>query len=120
MNWEIIFYISPNGRAVVQEFIGTLPRPTHAKVLRQVDLLEMFGVDLGMPHSKALGDGLVELRVRSGRGTNEVRVFYVFAKARRIYLLHGFIKKTQETPEKEIKIARQRKQEIEDAIAHSQ
>ena len=116
MGWNIIFYISPSGRPVVQDFIDALPRPTHAKVLRKLDLLELKGMDLGMPHTKPLGDGLVELRVRSGRGTNEVRIFYVFARARRIYLLHGFVKKAQATPEKEIKIARQRKQEIEESL----
>lgn len=116
MSWEIIYYISPSGRPVIREFIDDLPKPTRAKVFRQLDLLELKGADLGMPHSKALGDGLVELRVRSGRGTNEVRVFYVFAKERHIYLLHGFIKKTQGTPGKELKIARQRKQEIEKAL----
>ncbi|SRR6266487_1405 len=116
MDWEVIYYISSSGRPVVQEFIDDLPKPTRAKVFRQLDLLEIKGTDLGMPHSKALGDGLVELRVRSGRGTNEVRVFYVFAKARRIYLLHGFIKKSQETPDREIKLARQRKQEIEEDL----
>jgi phage-related protein len=116
MNWEITYYISPSGRPVIQEFIDALPKPTRAKVFRQLDLLEIKGTDLGMPHSKALGDGLVELRVRSGRGTNEVRVFYVFAKGRRIFLVHGFIKKTQETPDKELKLARQRKQEIEEDL----
>jgi phage-related protein len=113
MDWEIIFYITPGGQPVVQNFIDDLPKPTHAKALRQIDLLELMGADLGMPHAKALGDGLVELRVRSGRGTQEVRVFYVFAKGRRIYLLHGFIKKTQQTPDKELRIARQRKKEVE-------
>ena len=116
MLWEIIYYISPSGRPIVQDFIDALPKPTRAKVFRQLDLLELKGSDLGMPHSKAIDDGLVELRVRSGRGTNEVRVFYIFAKGNRIYLLHGFIKKTQATPAKEIKIARQRKQEIEENI----
>jgi phage-related protein len=116
MDWKVIYYISPSGRPVIQEFIDDLPKPTRAKVFRQLDLLELKGTDLGMPHSKALGDGLVESRVRSGRGTNEVRVFYVFAKARRIFLLHGFIKKTQEIPDREMKIARQRKQEIEEDL----
>lgn len=80
MSWEISYYISPSGRPVVQEFIDDLPKPTRAKVFRQLDVLELKGADLGMPNSKPLGDGLVELRVRSGRGTNEVRIFYIFAK----------------------------------------
>lgn len=116
MLWQIIYYISPSGRPVVQEFIDDLQKPTRAKVFRQLDVLEVKGAELGMPNSKSLGDGLVELRVRSGRGTNEVRIFYIFAKGQRIYLLHGFIKKTFETPAKELKVARQRKAEIEKGL----
>lgn len=62
-----------------------------------------------MPHAKAMGGGLIELRVR---GKQEVRVFYAFALGKRIYLLHGFIKKTQARPKKELDIARQRQAEI--------
>lgn len=40
-------------------------------------------------------------------------MFYAFALGRRIYLLHGFIKKTQTTPKKELDIARQRQAEVE-------
>jgi phage-related protein len=112
MDWEIIFYITPSGQPVVQKFIDDLPKPTRAKVLRQIDLLELMGTDLGMPHAKALGDGLVELRVRSGRGTHEVRVFYAFAVRRQIYLLHAFVKKTQATPKRELDIARERQKQI--------
>lgn len=116
MEWEIIFYFTPSGQPVVQKFIDDLPKPTQAKVLRQIDLLEIMGTNLGMPHARMLGDGLTELRVRSGRGTQEARVFYVFATGRSIYLLHGFVKKTQQTPDKELKIARQRKKEIQEGL----
>jgi phage-related protein len=56
-----------------------------------------------------MGGGLIELRVR---GRQEVRVLYVFAMGERIYLLHGFVKKTQTTPKKELDIARQRQAEV--------
>ena len=114
MNWEVRYYITPSGQPVVQKFIDDLQKPTRAKVFRQIELLGHAGSALGMPHAKALGGGLIELRVRSGRGTQEVRVFYAFATQRRIYLLHGFVKKTQQTPVKEIKIALDRKKEVED------
>jgi phage-related protein len=62
-----------------------------------------------MPHTRILGSGLYELRVR---GQQEVRVFYIFTKGSTSYLLHAFQKKTQETPKKELNIARQRQSEI--------
>lgn len=110
MNWEILFYTTASGQPVVGRFVDDLDAITKAKTLRQIDLLETYGTDLGMPHAKSLGGGLVELRVR---GKREVRVFYVFAKGKQIYMLHGFIKKTQITPKKELEIARNRQKEVE-------
>jgi phage-related protein len=110
MKWEVLLYVSSTGQPVVLRFMQSLDTIVYAKTLRQIELLETYGTDLGMPHAKPLGDGLVELRVR---GKREVRIFYVFAKGRQVYLLHGFIKKTQTTPKKELDIARTRQKEIE-------
>ena len=82
----------------VEKFIASLERPAIAKTLRTLDLLEKFEHKLGMPHSKKVKDGLFELRVR---GRQEVRIFYCFSKGM-IYLLSGFIKKSQSIPTKEL------------------
>jgi phage-related protein len=111
MDWELLYYVTPSGQAVVSDFLAGLDGISKAKAQRQIDLLRTYGIDLGMPHAKALGGGLVELRVR---GKREVRVFYAFAKGKRIFMLHGFIKKTQQTPKKELDIARSRQKEVED------
>lgn len=113
MSWEIEYYKTPSGQEVIKDFIDTLQEAAQAKLGRQLDLLEQYGYELGMPHAKALGDGLMELRVRGKRGSQEVRVFYVFVLRNRIYLLHAFIKKTQTTPKKELEIARKRKAEVD-------
>jgi phage-related protein len=110
MAWDIEYYKTPSGHEVVNDFINSLQKIPHAKLLRELDLLETYGAELGMPHAKAMSGGLLELRVR---GQTDVRVFYAFAKARRIYLLHGFIKKRQTTPKHELDIALKRKKEIE-------
>ncbi len=86
----------------VEQFLGSLSKKEIAKTIRTIELLEEFGNNLGMPHSKHLSDGLLELRVR---GTRELRIFYTFHK-NKAYLLHAFIKKTQKTPEKEIATAK--------------
>lgn len=112
MNWEIEYYATPSGQEVVKDFVDSLQETDQAKLGHNLDLLEQYGYNLGMPHAKPLGGGLMELRVRSGRGGQEVRVFYVFVKDRRIYLLHGFVKKTQATPKKELDIARSRQAEV--------
>lgn len=45
---------------------------------------------------------------RSGIG----RAFYCFVIARRIVVVHAFIKKSQQTPDKELKLARKRAKEL--------
>lgn len=86
----------------VEIFIESLQAKEIAKVIRTIELLEEFGNNLGMPHSKYLENGLLELRVR---GKREIRVLYCFHK-NKAFLLQAFIKKTQKTPEKELIAAR--------------
>ena len=88
----------------LEKFIKSLQKPTIAKVLRTIDLLETFGQKLGPPHTKKISARLFELRI-SGR--QEVRILYSFHKLQ-IFLLHGFVKKSQKTPRKEIKVALQK------------
>lgn len=110
MAWTILYYETPSGRTVIKDFIVSLPVETQAKLARQLDLLEEYGNGLGMPHAKSMGGGLIELRVR---GKQEVRVFYALEFEDKIYLLHGYVKKTQTTPNRELDTARNRQAEIE-------
>ena len=89
----------------VEEFIKSLENQTVAKVLRTIDLLEQFGNRLGLPHSKGLGQGLFELRIR---GQQEVRIFYIFYR-NTVILLSGFVKKSNATPRHELKRALDKK-----------
>jgi phage-related protein len=85
----------------VEKLIKSLEKPTIAKVLRTIDLLERFGHRLGMPHSKKMDDDFFELRVR---GQQEIRIFYTFSN-RRAILFYSFIKKTPKTPKNELRNA---------------
>lgn len=69
-----------------------------------------FSPNLRMPHSRAMGGGLFEIRPRGREGIG--RAFYCFVVGRRIVVLHAFVKKTQATPEQDLKIARKRLQEV--------
>jgi phage-related protein len=88
----------------IELFIAELEKFTIAKVLRTIDLLECFGNKLGMPHSKNIGHKLFELRTR---GKQEIRLLYTFNNNKAI-ILHGFIKKSQKTPQKELSVAQQK------------
>jgi len=82
-----------------------------ADYARLVELLIEYGPNLRLPHSRAMGDGLFELRPRGRTGIG--RAFYCFLIGRRVVVLHAFVKKTQQTPDKELKLARKRMKELE-------
>ena len=82
-----------------------------ADYARIVELLAEHGPNLRLPHSRALGEGLFELRPRGRFSIG--RAFYCFLIGRRVLVLHAFIKKTQQTPDKELKLARKRMKEID-------
>lgn len=76
-------------------------------------LMENHGANLRMPHSRAMGNGLFELRCKGQEGIG--RVFYCTLVGREIVVLHSFIKKSQETPDIEMKVARKRLKEVRNA-----
>ncbi|MEM7737051.1 MAG: type II toxin-antitoxin system RelE/ParE family toxin [Deinococcota bacterium] len=105
MPWHIEYF---NER--VEKAVLNLPTSLLAKYLRLTDLMFEFGSDLGLPHTKALGDGLFELRVKARDGI--ARVFYYVVIEQCIVMLHVFIKKSQKTPKKEVDVAGKRMKEV--------
>ena len=71
--------------------IESWPVDVVADYARLVELLIDHGPDLRLPHSRAFGDGLFELRPKSKSGIG--RAFYCFMLGKRIIVLHAFIKK---------------------------
>jgi phage-related protein len=108
MNWTITYYSES-----LQNEILDLPAGFLARFLRYTDRMELYGPDLGMPHTRAMGEGLFELRLKSAEGI--ARVFYCTMMGKSIVILHQFIKKTDKTPPKELAIARRRLKEIKNA-----
>jgi phage-related protein len=96
----------------VQREIESWPVGILAAFARMVELLMEFGPNLRMPHSRAMGGGLYELRPRGREGIG--RVFYCFVVGRRAVILHAFVKKTQDIPKQELRIARKRMKEVLD------
>ena len=94
----------------VRNDIESWPDGILADYARLVELLMEFGPNLRMPHSRAMGDGLFELRPRGREGIG--RALYCHFDGHRIVILHAFVKKTQETPEKELRLARKRMKEV--------
>jgi len=97
--------------ARVKAEIENWPDGILADYARMIELLMEFGPNLRMPHSRAMGGGLFELRPRGREGAG--CVFYCFVVRRRVMILHAFIKKTEDTPVQELKIAHKRMKEIQ-------
>jgi len=105
--WSVNYF---NSR--VQQEIEEWPVGIYANFLRLVDLMESHGADLRLPHSRAMGKGLFELRCKGAEGIG--RAFYCTLVGKEIVILHSFIKKTQETPKSELAIARKHQKEVKD------
>lgn len=101
--WKVYLYKSPQGDIPVNEFMLSLEPKTESKVRGVIRLLKAFGINVGLPHVKKLtGTDLWELRIV---GSDSIRIFYVAITGKAFLLLHGFKKKTDKTPAKEIKTA---------------
>ncbi len=105
MSWTVTFYDTD-----VESEILDLPTGLLARFVRYAERMEEHGPDLGMPHTRAMGAGLFELRLKAGEGI--ARIFYCTIVDRRIVMLHHFVKKSQKTPRKELDIARRRMKEM--------
>jgi len=91
--------------------IESWPVDVLADYARLVELVAEHGPSLRLPHSRAFGDGLFELRPRGRSGIG--RAFYCFLVGRRVVVLHAFIKKSRQTPDSELKLARKRLEEVQ-------
>lgn len=97
--------------ALVDAEVAALPKDMLAQLARLSLLIKQFGVgELREPHAKHMEGPLWELRLKGKDGIS--RAFYVTAAGRRVVIVRVFIKKTQKTPRREIKLALERAKEI--------
>lgn len=108
-NWTVEFYKTRDGQDLISEFVKGLPVKDQVKFLWTVRLLETLGPAIREPHAKSMHGhkNLFELRVKGQ--DNIYRIFYFHYDGETFVLLHGFTKKTEKTPAKEIDIAENRK-----------
>jgi phage-related protein len=102
------FYRAKNGREPVREWLKELGRPDSLVIGEDIAVVQ-HGWPVGMPVCRPLGDGLYEVR-SSLAGGRIARVLFFFVDGE-IILTHGFIKKTQKTPEQDLRLARERKRD---------
>ena len=97
----------------VEDEMESLPADVRARFYRIVELITEFGLNnVGMPHVRHLQGKLWEMRMKGKDGIS--RALYVVATRKRVVVVRAFVKKTQKTPNREIKIAIERAKEIEE------
>lgn len=102
--WSTELYETPTGRIPVAEFLLSLDAKTRTRFRWSMEQLRLRNVRAREPLVRHLEGDLWELREESG--TNIYRIIYVFFTGRRIVFLHGFQKKSQRTPRRELEQAR--------------
>jgi phage-related protein len=105
---EVVFFRTEAGGEPVRVWLKAL-KPIKDRKQIGIDIKTVeFGWPVGMPVCKSLGDGLYE--VRSDLSQNRIaRVLFYIDARNRMVLLHGFIKKTQKTPDADLKLAHKNK-----------
>ena len=103
---KIYYYLSSRGNNPVRDFLDSLSIKQQVKALRIFQHLQEFGATAAIPHLKKLaGTPLWEIRIL---GKDNIRFLYFIPRQNYILILHGFIKKKQKAPRKEIATALKR------------
>ncbi|MFT5700164.1 MAG: phage-related protein [Desulforhopalus sp.] len=105
MDWHITFYSDK-----VEQATLLFPPGILANFLHIAEMIEEFGPALGLPYTKAMGEGLFEIRAKGKEGIG--RSFFCTVKDKEIVILHSFIKKSQKTPKRELATARNRLKKV--------
>ena len=106
---EIEFYEKADGSRPAEEFILEQSSKMRAKIATVINYLKEEGTNLRMPYSEKISGEIFQLRAQT-EGDN-ARVLYFFVVDDKAVLTHGFIKKTQKTPRKEIQKAKDIREE---------
>ena len=102
------FFRAAAGGEPVRDWLkGLQPIEDRKRIGVDIKTVE-FGWPIGMPTCRPLKDGLYEVRTNLSNGRIARVLFYIDEQSRMI-LLHGFIKKTQKTPDEDMELARRNK-----------
>lgn len=106
----VVFYRTPAGTEVVRNWLRGLEEGDRNAIGQ--DLMRVqFRWPVGMPLCRSMGDGLWELR--SDLPSNRIARVLFSIQQGKILVLHGFIKKTQKTPDEDLALARKRNRQFE-------
>lgn len=106
MKWTVEF-----SDDAVRAEMDALPVDMRARFLRISELIGEHGLDrIREPYVKHIEGPLWEIRMKGKAGI--ARALYVTATGSRVVVVRVFVKKTQKTPRREIKLALKRAKEV--------
>ncbi len=106
---EAVFYRADTGTEPVREWLKGLTKGDRFRIGTDLKTVE-FGWPIGMPTCRPMGEGLFEVRTDL-TGNRTARLLFTIADGSMV-VLHGFLKKTQKTPESDLKLARDRRRRL--------
>ncbi len=109
MPLEVVFYRTESGNEPVRAWLKELSKQDKKAIGGDIKTVP-YGWPLGMPVVRKMGPGLWEIRCRLDKRI--ARVLFA-VKGKQMVLLHGFIKKSQKTPQADLQLAKERKANLE-------
>ena len=106
---NVKFYKSETGKEPVREWLKDFPKADRQAIGEDIKTAQ-YGWPLGMPLIRKMGRGLWEVRSNISSGIARV-LFTVIDKT--MFLLHGFVKKSQKTPQDDLDTAQRRLKKVE-------
>lgn len=103
------FYRTADGKEPVREWLVGMGKPNKTIIGADIKTTQI-GWPLGMPLVRKMDPGLWEVRSHIPEGI--ARVMFTVKDATMV-LLHGFVKKSHKTPASDLKLAKQRKKEVD-------
>jgi len=102
---EVIFFKLLSGKEPVRDWLKELCREDRIIIGTDIKTVQ-YGFPIGMPLVRPMKDGLYE--VRSSLSDKRISRIFFCVEDEKVILLHGFIKKSQKTPDNELELARKR------------
>ena len=104
----VVFFRTPAGNEPVRQWLKDMPIGDKKQIGEDIKMIE-FGWPVGLPHVRKLDADMWE--VRSMLPGSIARVIFTIGKQHMV-LLHGFIKKSQKTPQDDLELAKRRRDEV--------
>ncbi|TSC85996.1 MAG: hypothetical protein G01um101416_760 [Microgenomates group bacterium Gr01-1014_16] len=106
MSWKVVYFVTPSGDNPIEDFLVSLESASRAKILRVFQHIREFGLQSVVSHLRKLeGSSFWEVRIL---GRDNIRTIYIVPLPQTVLVLHGFVKKSEKTPIKQLTISENR------------